>query len=124
MTGYLEVWELCDWVADASSSTHPLHSGVSQGSDLSPTLFSIFINDIFVGVPEQVRSSLYADDGALWVTASELPATLSLMLVAFDSVASWTHTWGLSIAKAKTHRIIFTSRRSSVPSPLQFCGSD
>ena len=99
-------------------------AGVPQGSVLSPTLFSIFINDIFVGVPEQVRSSLYADDGALWVTASELPAALALMQTALDSVASWTHTWGLTIAKAKTHAIVFTSRRGPVPTPLQFCGTD
>ena len=106
MQGFLDDRKLCVRVAEATSSTHPLNSGVLQGSVLNPTLFFIFINDIFVGIPEQVRSSLYADDGDLWVTASELPAPLTLMQAALDSVASWTHTWRLSIAKAITHAIV------------------
>ena len=46
------------------------------------------------------------------------------MLTALDFVASWNHTWGLTIAKAKTHAIVFTSRRGLVPPPLQICGTD
>ena len=47
------------------SSKHGVENGTPQGSVVSPTLFSIMINDIFVNVTVDMRRSLFADDGAL-----------------------------------------------------------
>ena len=103
-------------VATTRSSHYDTTGGVPQGSVLSPTLFTIFINDMFDGIPECVQTSLYADDGALWVTAPTLDQALGHMQRALDVVVSWTHSWGLTLSTAKTQAMVFTNRR--VLSPL------
>ena len=65
LQGFLSSRQICVRVQDATSTLRPLFSGVPQGSVLSPTLFTIFINDIFANVDPAVGTSLYADDEAL-----------------------------------------------------------
>lgn len=48
------------------SNKHKVEHGTPQESVISPTLFSIMINDIFKNVPNDMNRSLFADDGALW----------------------------------------------------------
>ncbi|KAF7650069.1 hypothetical protein LDENG_00131950 [Lucifuga dentata] len=43
-----------------------VENGTPQGSIISPLLFSIMIDDIFVGVDGGMGFSLFADDGAVW----------------------------------------------------------
>lgn len=42
-------------------------NGTPHESMVSPTVFSLMINDIFKGVSDSCGKSLFADDGALWV---------------------------------------------------------
>lgn len=48
------------------SSQCVVENGTPQRSVISPALFSIMINDVFVNIPMDVESSLFADDGELW----------------------------------------------------------
>lgn len=105
-------------VSGEVSPTYPLSAGVPQGSVLSPTLFTILINDLFASVPDQVRTSLYADDGALWIVHDDLIPALNLMQAALDTVGSWSHTWGLTMSPAKTSALIFTRRHYDSPPSL------
>ncbi len=54
-----------------SNNTHSepqgLDNGTPQGSILSPTLFNFMINDLFTGIPKEVNTSKFADDGAIWL---------------------------------------------------------
>ena len=94
------------------SSSFPLYSGVPQGSVLSPTLFNIFINDLFSNIPPDIQSSLYADDGAIWITDSSLTNACHKIQCALDSVEKWSHLWGLKIdVTKKPHAIIFSTKR-------------
>ena len=102
-------------VANIHSSFRNAPNGVPQGSVLSPTLFTVLINDIFDEVPNSVHTSLYADDGALWVTAPTLPQALAHMQEALDAVERWTYKWGLALSPAKTQAIVFTNRRIVSP---------
>lgn len=105
-------------ISSTQSNDFPLYAGVPQGSVLSPTLFNIFINDFFHSVPNNVCTSLFADDGALWVTASSLQMALRSVQSALDGIMSWSHCWGLEISVAKTFSIIFTRCRIVSPPPL------
>ena len=115
LQGFLSSRQICVRVQDATSKLRPLFSGVPQGSVLSPTLFTIFINDIFANVDPAVRTSLYADDGALWTSAPTLPAAVTIMNQALHVVATWSHSWGLRISTAKTSAIVFTNKRYPTP---------
>ena len=92
-------------------------SGVKQGCVLSPTMFSVYINDLAVRINNArlgvsvgdiiLSIFLYADDIALIAPdASSLQSML-------DIVAEWSNTWGLSINPRKTKVVHF--RNPSVP---------
>ena len=117
LQGFLSSRQICVRVQDATSTLHPLFSGVPQVSVLSPTLFTIFINDIFANVDTAFRTSLYDDDGALWTSAPTLPAAVAIMNQALNVVATWSHYWGFRISPTKTSAIIFINERYPTPSP-------
>uniref|UniRef100_A0A6A7FMS9 Pol-like protein n=1 Tax=Hirondellea gigas TaxID=1518452 RepID=A0A6A7FMS9_9CRUS len=105
------------------SERYPVHSGTPQGSIISPTLFSIMINDIFDSCPAGVHYSLYADDGAFWTSGASLLDCLTLLQDVLDSVQNWSGLWGLEVAPAKTKAIIFTRKRKYNPITLSICNN-
>ena len=48
-------------IADVSSSTQPITSGVPQGSVIGPFIFNVLINDI-IKSSDNFNFTLYADD--------------------------------------------------------------
>ncbi len=48
------------------SEEHVVENGTPQGSVISPTSFSVMINDIFESLSSGMGKSLFADDGAMW----------------------------------------------------------
>ena len=50
------------------SNVHGVENGTLQGSVCSPLLFNIMINVFFFLVDQGVGKSLYADDGALFIS--------------------------------------------------------
>jgi len=98
-----------------TSNPYQLHSGVPQGSVLSPTLFSIMINDIFEGFPSTISHSLYADDGAIWTESNTLAEAAITMQDAISKLEKWTQKCGLQLSADKTKAIIFSNRRLTFP---------
>ena len=43
-----------------------IENGTPQESIVSPMLFSIMINDVFMSLENGMGFSLFADDGAIW----------------------------------------------------------
>ena len=43
-----------------------IENGTPQGSIVSPLLFSIMINDVFMSLENGMGFYLFADDGAIW----------------------------------------------------------
>ena len=62
------------------SSKHLLHARVPKGLVFSSTLLPIFIFEIIRKAPIDVKTAVYADDWALWVTNKNLTDALSIII--------------------------------------------
>ena len=122
LKGFLKDREISVRIGSHTSSPYKLKSGVPQGSVLSPTLFTIMINDIFKNLSANISSSLFADDGAIWTTANNLCDALKDIQEAVNLITGWTEKWGLTISKEKTVAIVFTSRHVGIPPSLMIEG--
>ena len=96
----------CVKVNDKLTDWFNVNSGVRQGDSLSPTLFSLFLNDLAVDIKDLdagvmlsgicLSILLYADDIVLMAPT---PEKLQIML---DTVAKWCRKWGMQININKT----------------------
>ena len=77
-------------VDNATSSTTPVTSGVPQGTELGPTLFLIFINDIADSITSSIR--LFADECVIYrpVLCEQHPEHLQNDL---NTLVDWSNTW-------------------------------
>lgn len=94
-----------------SSQYMSTHTGVAQGSILSTTLFSIFINDIFQ-LQLKSKIQLYADDAVLIYENKDLLDLASNMQEDLNVINIWLNENVLRMNTKKTHYIIFEKNRS------------
>jgi len=100
------------------SSSHHFHQGVPQGCVLSPTLFSVLIDDLPRScATEGVHFALYADDIAVWASHPDKKIAASLVESAVQKIFSWCAKWKLlpnatksvtSFFSADSHEAKFT----------------
>ena len=113
-TLYSNHWS-CVKINDSYTDWFTVSSGVRQGDILSPTLFSIFINDLAAKVKslnkgikfgnDKISILLYADD---MVFLAEKEKDLQDMISAmFD----WSNQWRLNVNIGKTKIIHFRAKR-------------
>jgi len=117
--------QACVKLNNYSTDWFDICSGVKQGDTLSPTLFSMYINDLATGVKElnygvdidgqNVCILLYADDIVL-IAPNE--SQLQKML---DEVSQWCNKWQMVVNTDKTQVVHFRSRRTGLtPYPFMF----
>ncbi|KAK3102881.1 hypothetical protein FSP39_014619 [Pinctada imbricata] len=107
--------ESCVRLGNRLTDWFSCRSGVKQGDNLSPTIFSLFINDLAIqikalnkGVPVgdlNISILLYADDIAL-ITQNEKD-----MQDLLNTVESWCKQWRLKINTDKTKVVHFRKRQ-------------
>ena len=66
-----------------------------------------------------MKTSLFADDGALWVTHKNLTHALAIVQQALNTIKEWSHLWGLKKSAAKITAVIFTMHHPNRPLPLK-----
>ena len=92
-----------------------IHSGVPQGSVLSPSLFNFFISDF----PLQASiTSSYADDFHVGESSPDLSLLTSALSEDLRQIESWADEKNLSIASNKSSITLFTPD----PAQAQFKG--
>ena len=124
--------------SEGTSAFFPCQTGVRQGENLSPLLFSIYLNDLrhylqisgLSGVECETANDddimifiklfilLFADDTVLFSNSKEeLQRTL-------DSFETYCDTWHLKVNISKTKIVIFSNRPPSVNTKFYFKGQE
>jgi len=88
-------------------------NGVPQGSVLSPTLFSVMIDDILSSapIPRNLKYSLYADDCAIWHSSPYAEFSAGRVQLALNSVQQWASRWGFKFSVNKCVGVVFSLRK-------------
>ena len=79
-----------------------VEEGVPQGSVLSCTLFAIAIDEVFKYLPRDVRSALYVDDLAIYVTGKRNTSILRKLQLAINKLEAWCDRTGFKFSELKT----------------------
>ena len=120
---------VCTRTAEGFSSEIPVLKGVQQGNTLSPTLFTVFINDIPQYMLNQsssyikdatqtkIQCLLYADDMFL------LSTTKAGLQGKLNQLHEYCKESGLNISRDNTKVIVFTRTDPKVPIFFK-CGDD
>ena len=92
-------------INNSFSSEETLTTGVPQGSILGPLLFNIFINDIFLYVPE-LNIANYADDTTPYTTEKSINSLLQKLEENSSKVMEWFRYNYMKPNSEKNHLIV------------------
>ena len=114
--------KLCRWLSDflvgrviqvkiegfLSPKVYP-KAGVPQGSNLSPLLFLIYVNDMPNPIRHLTNKSQFADDAGQWDVSKNIHLHGDL-----DKVARWCAQWRVKLNPGKTKVIIFSKSQTAI----------
>lgn len=104
-------------VEDAVSDEVNLEAGVPQGAVLSPTLYSIYTNDIPKNRLTQIALYYtYADDTAIYTKAKSHNIISERLKSYMEELEEWQKRWKIRTNPDKTDAILFSKRRKA-PGP-------
>ena len=94
-----------------TSESHPVNSGVPQGTILAPLLFLCYVNDLPSSI--QCKIGLYADDTILYSTIHTLSDCITLQKD-LDSLTQWATKWKMSFNPDKSEHMKITHKHNPV----------
>ena len=111
-------------INEAFSNEYLVENGTPQGSIISPVLFLVLINEVFIGLDRSIKVALFADDGAMWKSGRNVNFVVNKMQQAVDDVQKWALEWGLRISVEKTKTVFFTRRKIPQELKLNISGAE
>jgi hypothetical protein len=93
------------------STPRKMQAGVPQVSVLSPTLFSLYINDILQTYG--VHLALVADDTSLYSTDFKVGFIVTKLQRGLNSMETWCERWNIKINEGKPKGVYFSRSRRS-----------
>ena len=93
---------------DVLSDEVKIRSGLSQGTQLAPLLFLLYINDIVQYSSNECEVFIYADDIAVITYSKILKKAEDKMNEAVKNVQTWAHDNQIVINEVKTKTMIIT----------------
>ena len=92
------------------SSLNQQEEGVPQGSNLSPTLFTVKINSIVDALPEGIEKSLYVDDLAVYCQSSNMAIIERRLQGCLDKLVTCADENGFKFSPTKTLCTFFVTK--------------
>ena len=84
-------------------------AGVPQGSNLSPLLFLICVNDMPNPSHHQTDKSQFADDASQWAVSKNIDLAVEYLQRDLDKLKRWSAKWRIKLNPEKTKVIIFSN---------------
>jgi ribonuclease P/MRP protein subunit RPP40 len=122
ITSYLNERTQYIHVNGRNSREGVIKHGVPQGSILGPLLFSVYINDLPLHISDpRVTCSLFADDGTLDVSSSDVSCITQSLQSSLADVTDWCLDNSMVPNPSKTTCMLITTRQKHQlnPPPLQ-----
>ena len=94
-------------ICNSYSRPFRLRRGVPQGSVLGPVLF-LYINDLPTFLPKSVKTSLYADDLAIWASSLSVECATSTVQASLNRLVEWSSKWRLLFNPLKCETSFFS----------------
>ena len=89
-------------------------AGVPQGSNLSPLLFLIYVNDMPNPSHHRTNKSQFADDAGQWAVSKNIDLAAEYLQRDLDKLARWCAKWRIKLNTEKTNVIIFSKSQIAI----------
>jgi len=110
---YLNARQFDTKINGETSNRFHIHSGVPQGSILSPLLYILYTSDL--PTSRETTLGTFVDDTAIFATRED-PTIASLNLQEhLYSIEKWLKKWKIKVNESKSSQITFTLRKGHCP---------
>ena len=102
-------------IGSHTSTVHTLQNGVPQGAILSPILFIIGIESLFLSIPLNITPLIYADDILLISSASTPAESRDNLQAGLNKLAQWCRWTGFQLSPSKCSILHICPRTHDTP---------